>query len=808
MMPMRESNAWWLRVVFIVALTAAWARPLLAQDVRVLVVDRASGAPLVGAIVSLVLANGSRRTGALTDEEGSATLHGTLGGRVRVRAERIGYATDSSAALELTADPQAVRIALVPQPLLLEKVAVRATRTCRMDPNTGTVVARLWGEVHKALDATVLSAPQRLPIDVWRYTRILDRSLRVVAETTATRSVPAGAPFLTAPPEELSELGFAHQVDGDLTYFAPDAALLLSDQFARGHCFGVKEVPGSQTLIGLTFDPAPGRRVSDVTGVLWVDRQTGELRWMDYAYTRPPAGAEPGQAGGRLEFAALPNGQWIVERWYIRLPRMARVGAARIGAFSVPARDSLLGYREEGGWAATASRKGAATADMPTLTGLVFDSLHGVPLTKARLLLAGGVADAVTDSTGRYRLRSVLAGRYRLTTDDPRLTHFSTEGAEREVVLSRGEVTVADWAVASAATLRARFCGKETGRGDRPQLIIGYLVDSLSRAPVGGARAVMSWRRIAVQASERLVSAAVGDSTVETESDEAGIVTFCRPPRQDVVRLRAELGGARVERSVPADDDTASVVEVSLTLSTAAAGSTTLRGRVLIKTDSATRPAAAAEVLLPGLSKSARTTADGGFAFAMLARGTYTVLVRDVGYRPVLARVTVPLPADSVREFVLTPISPELPGVAVTATAVSSKMRGFEERRLTNVGGRYITRADLAKHEEWPLSDVLRSVPGVRLVRRPDNTVFLESTRSAFAATISKSGTDTCAYQVYLDGALVFQPGRGPSPPNIDDFAPNGIEAIEIYAGPASTPMRFSGIGAACGTIVLWTRAP
>ncbi len=791
-------------VAFMVVMAS---QPLLAQDVRVLVVDRASGAPLVGAIVSLVLEDGSRHTGALTNEQGSATLHGTLGARIRVRAERIGYATDSAAARELTAEPQSVRIALVPQPLLLEKVAVRATRTCRMDPNTGTVVARLWGEVHKALDATVLSAPQRLPIDVWRYTRILDRLLRVVAETTATRSVPAGAPFTTAPAEELSRLGFAHPVDGDLTYFAPDAALLLSDQFAQDHCFGVKDVPGSQTLIGLAFDPAPGRRVSDVTGVLWVDRQTGELRWMDYSYTRPPAGAEPGQAGGRLEFAALPDGQWIVERWYIRLPRMARVGAARVGAFSVPARDSLLGYREEGGWAATESRRGAAAADQPTLTGLVFDSLHGGPLANAHLSLAGGVSDAVSDSTGRYRLRSVLAGRYRLTTDDPRLARFSTEGAEREVVLSRGEVTVANWAVASAATLRARFCGKETGRGDRPQLIIGHLVDSASGAPVSGARAVMAWRRLAVQASERLVSAAVGDSTVETESDEAGIVTFCRPPRQDVVRLRAELGGARVERSVPADD-TASVVEVRLALSTAAAGSTTLRGRVLIKTDSATRPAAAAEVLLPRLLKSARTTPDGAFAFAALSRGTYTVLVRDVGYRPVLARVTVPLPADSVREFVLTPIALELPGVAVTATAVSSKMRGFEERRLTNAGGRFITRAELAKHEEWPLSDVLRSVPGARLARQPDNTVFLESTRSEGVAGFQEQRRTACYYQVYLDGTLVYQPNRAPNPPNIDDFAPNGIEAIEIYAGPASTPMRFGGIGAACGTIVLWTRAP
>jgi Carboxypeptidase regulatory-like domain/TonB-dependent Receptor Plug Domain len=783
-------------VAFVVAITA---QPLCAQAVRVEVVDHSSHAPLVGAIVSLALADGSRRTAALTDEQGLATLRGALGARVRVRAERIGYATDSSAVLVLGEEPQTVRVALVPRPLTLAKVAVRARRTCRLDPSAGTLAARLWAEVRKALDATVLTAPQALSLRVWRYTRTLDQSLRVVAETTGSRSIQGGSPFLTAPAEDLSRLGFVHTVDGEVTYFAPDAALLLSERFTQDHCFGLKEVAGAQSLIGLSFEPAPDRKVSDVTGVLWVDRQTSELRLLDYTYTHDPAGADAGQAGGRLEFVALPNGDWIVGQWYIRLPRIARVDAERIGAFTVQARDSLLGYREEGGWAALPSA-GETPADAPVLTGVVFDSLHGTPLANARLLLAGGAASAATDSAGRYRLRSPLAGRYLLTTDDPRLARFSAEGGAREVVLSRGQATVADWAVASAGTLRARFCGTETARGDRQQLVIGYLVDSLTRAPVRGARAVMSWRRIAMQASGNLVSAAVGDSTMETESDEAGIVTFCRPPRQDVVRLAAALGDASVAQSL-ADDDTASVVEVTLALASAHTGSSTLRGRVLLKRDSMSRPAASAEVLLLGLSRSVRTREDGTFAVAMLPRGTYTVVVRDVGYRPVVERVTIPVPDDSVRDFVLAPVVAELPGVAVTTTPVASKMRGFEERRATNAGGRFLTRADLARHQEWPLSSVIRSVPGVRLGRQADGSVLLESTRSA-------NGSGHCYYQVYLDGTVLFQPGKGQDPPNIDDFAPNGIEAIEIYPGPASTPMRFGGIGAACGTIALWTRAP
>ncbi len=789
---------------------------LLAQSVRVLVVDRASDTPLVGAIASLVLADGSRPAAALTDEQGRATLHATLGARVRIRAERIGYAADSSALLVVEADPLAVRLALVARPLTLEKVDVRARRSCRLDSATGPAAARLWAEVRKALDATVLSAPQGLPIQVLRYTRTLDQALRVVAETTSSHGIPGGMPFATASPEELSRLGFAHDVDGTLTFFAPDAGLLLSDRFTQDHCFAVKELAGTDALIGLAFEPAPGRTVSDVSGVLWVEQPSAELRWLDYTYTHLPMRNEAGRAGGRLEFVALPNGQWIVGQWYIRLPRLGRVGAARVGALTVPARDSLLGYREEGGWAALAAGR-EAPADLPALTGVAFDSLRGVPMSSAHLSLARGVAEAVTDSVGRYRLRSVLAGRYILATDDPRLVRFGTHGAQQEVVLSRGSESVANWTVSSAATLRARYCGAEAGRGERPQLIIGYVVDSLTHAPVPGARTLLSWRRLAVQAATEMVSASVSDSTIETESDEAGIVTFCRPPRVDLVRLHAELGGAIGDRTVAADDTT-SAVEVELALSAAAAKATTLRGRVVVRQDSTMRPAVAAEVLLPGMSRAARPAPDGAFAFAMLPWGTYTVVVRAVGYRPVLARVTLPQPADAVREFVLTPNVTELPGVVVTGTAVAAKMRGFEERRAMNAGGHFITRAQLAAREHSRLSDILRSVPGVKLVRRPDNTVFLESTRSAFASTLDRQSTEAlpdgsyglnrCYFQIYLDGAVIFQPGGLVKPPNIDDFAPNGVEAIELYPGPANTPIQFGGTGAACGTIVLWTRAP
>jgi hypothetical protein len=68
-----------------------------------------------------------------------------------------------------------------------------------------------------------------------------------------------------------------------------------------------------------------------------------------------------------------------------------------------------------------------------------------------------------------------------------------------------------------------------------------------------------------------------------------------------------------------------------------------------------------------------------------------------------------------------------------------------------------------------------------------------------------------CFYQIIVDGQRIFALGSGGpngarDPPSIDDFAPNGLEGIEVYAGPATTPPQFGGLGAACGTIILWTR--
>jgi len=62
-----------------------------------------------------------------------------------------------------------------------------------------------------------------------------------------------------------------------------------------------------------------------------------------------------------------------------------------------------------------------------------------------------------------------------------------------------------------------------------------------------------------------------------------------------------------------------------------------------------------------------------------------------------------------------------------------------------------------------------------------------------------------CPPQYWVDGMRVEQASA-------DEFPPNDIEALEIYAGQATIPPQFAPRAVqavkTCGVIVIWTRVP
>jgi hypothetical protein len=158
------------------------------------------------------------------------------------------------------------------------------------------------------------------------YERMADpRTGRVVRQRVWQQSGESTRPFRSAlMPDEYAARGYAVTDSSGVTYLAPDADVLLSETFATSHCFQLAESSGDTTRIGLAFRPANSSRdIVDVTGTLWLDRRTSELRTLEFRYTGVDPALARASAGGQMSFVHLPSGIWVITRWDIHAPRLA-----------------------------------------------------------------------------------------------------------------------------------------------------------------------------------------------------------------------------------------------------------------------------------------------------------------------------------------------------------------------------------------------------------------------------------------------------------------------------------------------------
>lgn len=346
------------RLLPLVLFAVAMALPAGAQAVSGRFVDQ-DGAPIPSARVTLQAESGTAVHAVLTGADGQFSLRAPAAGRYLLRGERIGYAATVSDPVTLAAGETATqRLVAAGQRVMLEAIMVSAEPRCSIRPGDAEETAAVWGEVRKALDVvSATSSDTRAQFAVELFERQLDASSGAITEDTRRRvEGMAQKPFVTVDPERLSTAGFVERTSDGYLYAAPDADVLLSDRFLEEHCFRLRGAGAPAAgLIGLAFEPVRGRRVSDVEGVLWVDRASAELRLMEFEYTRPPVRGRAGVPGGRMEFQRLPDGRWITSSWVIRMPVEARRPQTNV---LVPATRQVAAIREVGG---AVQRPGAAT---------------------------------------------------------------------------------------------------------------------------------------------------------------------------------------------------------------------------------------------------------------------------------------------------------------------------------------------------------------------------------------------------------------------------------------------------------------
>ena len=205
------------------------------------------------------------------------------------------------------------------------------------------------------------------------------------------------------------------------------------------------------------------------------------------------------------------------------------------------------------------------------------------------------------------------------------------------------------------------------------------------------------------------------------------------------------------------------------------------------------------EIRLLGTDRVVRTDSLGSFRLSV-DPGHYLVRATRLGFGP------RSLPLDDAAGDTLT-VSIEMDVLPVQLSEVMvkareeryrGKMAGFAERMRTSAASRssFITRDEIERRAPKQVSDLMRE-------------------RGGRVATCSRKAT------IYIDGVMA-PPDQIGAPPRgrrtepiqrdlrLDHIPPQEIEAMEVYAGGATTPAEFSatasnGLEPGC-TILIWTR--
>lgn len=533
-----------LRLAPVLVLAAGIPLSTTAQVVRgrLLEMDGATG--LGGAMMTLVLANGTQVGGALTGSDGAFEITAPAAGRYRLRAERIGYATTYSAHFDVQRGGAVrVDVSAPVEAISLEGIKADGERSCGVGPREGLALARVWDEARKALAAAAWTRES----GYYRYEvrtleqRIDPKSSKVLAEDRSYNRTYARAPYVSRPADSLLEGGFARITSKESVYWAPDAEVLLSDAFLRTHCFSLRtDRERTAGLIGLRFEPRPGRTESDIAGTLWIDPRTSRLERLDYAYRNlnHPRATGTGNPGGTLDFEALPNGTWIVRSWRIRMPRWGRSTstltgkpAAFVEEIVVQGGDVMRVHGNEG--------KVLEVEPGPGVTGVVVDSLR-VGLPGARVFAEGTGIESVTDAEGRFTLAGLEPGLYSIGFTHPYLEPFAYTAESLKVrVLARAKTPAQVGLHAPAvATIVRRMCRdaetpvRQAPGGRRPPaggILVGRVTDRAGE-PLPDATVRVLSTRYHIASSGEGVNLSSGHTGVLVTTDASGYYRACRVP--------------------------------------------------------------------------------------------------------------------------------------------------------------------------------------------------------------------------------------------------------------------------------------
>ncbi len=213
--------------------------------------------------------------------------------------------------------------------------------------------------------------------------------------------------------------------------------------------------------------------------------------------------------------------------------------------------------------------------------------------------------------------------------------------------------------------------------------------------------------------------------------------------------------------------------------------------------DSLGRPLPGARVRVDGDSTAdVVTDEEGFFQLANVPAATHQLVVRAIGYSPLLVTAASEGGTDiHLGALQLGAIPPMLDTVRVVATQITRLQREFSERRRV-LPGTFLDEEEIAKLPALTPGFIASRVSRMQIVQDGPNR---HSRRFAFRRA-GPTGEEFCSPRIFLDGQ--------------DLRNDVGMDEVEVYLGLAKrievyraafAPPQFTDFNG-CGSLVIWTR--
>lgn len=442
---------------------------------------------------------------------------------------------------------------------------------------------------------------------------------------------------------------------------------------------------------------------------------------------------------------------------------------------------------------AVAPPMGAQRAPAPvTVSGVAFDSLRGVPLPNAFVMLTERGRSTTSDDRGRFRFDSVPPGTYTFALQHAVFDTLGLPGATARVTVTDGRAPLV-LAVPGFATLWRAACGTTAVPARDTGFLYGTVVGARDRKAIPQAWVELSWLDVVkLDPAKKSLNVTQRRWKNEVQADANGGFAICGTPTGHELSVRGYFG-TNTTATVVLKPSVERVRRMDIVLSGTAAADAKLtgivRGQVVDSSGRALR-----DVRVAVADQEARTDPEGRFYFRGVPAGTRQVDATAVGYNPTMGTVDV-FANDTAQVTLTTYRVSALDTLRVRASAVGrQRILQFEERRRQGYGN-YLDSTAISQRAT--VSAALQGLPGVQIQNASANgrrfNIFL------YASGVG-NGQANCLANILVDGV------QQTDSEFLNTMAPADFAAIEVYQRRTTTPMELLRSNQSCGVVAFWTK--